>query len=147
MLIQQASVMACQNRLNEGLKRNQPFHPPNSTAPLSIPPLSQPDPSLSIPLSPLISAPLCLPPSIYLPLSLRHGQGRISRQSQAVQTQLYDRKNSQPWERNFPSELTHTNAYILTSTQPDMPVYTHTRTHIQSLYFSIYNAFIQYWKY
>lgn len=57
-----------------------------------------------------------------LSLSLRHGQGRISRQRQSVQTLLYDRKDSQAWERNFPSELTHPNAYMLPCTQ------THTHT-------------------
>lgn len=42
--------------------------------------------------------PPCPPPSPPPPPPppLRHGQGRISRQSLAVQTQLYDRKNPQP---------------------------------------------------
>lgn len=66
--------------------------------------LSRPDPWFPVP----VSMP---PPSPRLSLphqrSLRHGPGRISRQSRAVQTQLYDRKSPQPWERNFPSELTH----------------------------------------
>lgn len=77
----------------------------------------------SHPPSPLSVPPSSLPPSLPPSLSLRHGQDRISRQSQAVQTQLYDRKNSQPWERNFPSELTHTHTHANTR----MPAYMHTQ--------------------
>lgn len=99
-------------------KKNQTCFPSSKLLPLPLPllhfsflPLSfsawpitlSPSPPIGAPLSPLPSLHL----SLALYLSLRHGQGRISRQSQAVQTQLYDRKNSQPWERNFPSELTH----------------------------------------
>lgn len=88
-----------------------------------------------------LSTPLILPrpyqcplhPSLHPSLPLRHGQDRISRQSQAVQTQLYDRKNSQPWERNFPSELTHTHTHasvhahaVLTHTVEDNVIFRHT---------------------
>lgn len=92
-----------------------------------------------------LSTPLILPrpyqcplhPSLHPSLPLRHGQDRISRQSQAVQTQLYNRKNSQPWERNFPSELTHTNTHkhthasvhahaVLTHTVEDNVIFRHT---------------------
>ena len=92
--------------LSEGFKKKSNLFFPSykhhcllhSSTSHSSPPVSQAAPIPSMPSLPLY---------LSLSLSLRHGQGRISRQSLAVQTQLYDRKDSQPWERNFPSEHTH----------------------------------------
>lgn len=137
------------------------FHPSSfSVCPLTLNSPLPPSPHESVPL--FLPPPPAVPPShdLSLFLSLRHGQGRISRQSQAVQTQLYDRKNPPALREEFPLRahtLMHTYLHAK-HTQPDMLLcthmhvrHTHTQasniTQVANIIFSIYNAFIQPWKY
>lgn len=117
------------------------FHPTSfSVCPLTLNSPLPPSPHESVPLF-LPSPPPAVPPShdLSLFLSLRHGQGRISRQSQAVQTQLYDRKNPPALREEFPLRahtLMHTYLHAK-HTQPDMLLCTHmhvrhTHTHIHT---------------